>query len=144
MSDVQRAVSCFKKGFNCAQAVLSTYASSPELGRRAALKLATPFGAGIARMGQTCGAVTGAFMAIGLRHGRWRRDDEESKERTYSLVKAFVDRFESRNGSIVCKELIDCDLSTPEGLRHAEEQDVFHEVCPKFVQDAAEILEQLL
>jgi C_GCAxxG_C_C family probable redox protein len=144
MSDVERAVSCFKNGFNCAQAVLSTYGPSPEFGRKAALRLATPFGAGMARMGDTCGAVMGAFMVIGLKHGKARRDDDDAKEKTYELVHAFVEEFRSRNTSIVCRELVGFDVSTPNGLKRAEEEQVFETLCPNLVQDAAEILEEIL
>ncbi|RLB07969.1 MAG: hypothetical protein DRG50_01235 [Deltaproteobacteria bacterium] len=71
-------------------------------------------------------------------------EDEQSKEKTYSLVKEFVDKFRSRNGTIVCKELLGCDISTPEGRELAREKGLFITICPKFVQDAAEIVEQKL
>ena len=95
-------------------------------------------------MGETCGAVTGAFMVLGLKHGRAKIEDEEAGTRTYGLVNEFVKRFRSRNPSIICKDLLGIDLSTPEGLKQANEKDVHANVCPKFVQDAAEILEEFL
>jgi len=95
-------------------------------------------------MGETCGAVTGAFMVIGLQYGKIRAEDEQTKEKAYSLVKEFVDEFKFRNGSIICKELLSCDVSTPEGMKFAEENKFFTILCPKFVQDAAEIIEQIL
>lgn len=144
MTKPEHAVSCFKEGFSCSQAVLSTY--GPELGldRQTALKAAQPFGGGMARMGETCGAVTGAFMVIGLKHGRTRTDDREAKEKTYELVQEFVRRFKSRNGSIVCRELLGYDMSTPEGKRLVEEKGLIDTLCPKLVQDASEIVEDIL
>lgn len=97
----------------------------------------------MARMGETCGAVTGAFMVLGLKYGRGKIEDEEAKTRTYRLVNEFVKRFKFRNSSIVCKDLLGFDLSTPEGLKQANEKDVYVNVCPKFVQDSAIILEEL-
>jgi C_GCAxxG_C_C family probable redox protein len=144
MNRVERAVSCFKEGFTCSQAMLSTYGPQLGLNHELALKVSGAFGGGMARMGETCGAVTGAFMVIGLKHGNARVEDKQAKERAYSLVKEFVDRFKSRNGSIVCRELLGCDISTPEGRDLAEEQNLFATLCPKFVQDAAEIIEQIL
>jgi C_GCAxxG_C_C family probable redox protein len=96
------------------------------------------------RMGETCGGVTGALMVIGLRYGKTEVQDKQEKEMTYGLVKEFVDRFKSRNGSIVCRELLGCDISTPEGLKIAEDKNLIATLCPKFVQDAAEIMEQIL
>ncbi len=144
MDRVERAVSCFKEGFTCSQAMLSTYGPQLGLNHELALKVSGAFGGGMARMGETCGAVTGAFMVIGLKHGKTKIEDKQAKEKTYGLVKEFVDRFKSRNGSIVCRELLGCDISSPEGSNLAKEKNLFATLCPKFVQDTAEIIEQIL
>jgi C_GCAxxG_C_C family probable redox protein len=113
------------------------------LDREIALKIAGAFGSGMG-MGETCGAVTGAFMVIGLKHGKTKADNNAAKETTYELVKELTSRFSARNGSIKCKELLGCDLSTPEGMEAVIEKKLFITLCPKFVQDAAEILEAFL
>jgi C_GCAxxG_C_C family probable redox protein len=140
VSRVERAVSLFEEGFSCSQAILSTFGPQLGLDRETALKVATAFGGGTGHMGETCGAVTGAFMVIGLKHGRIRAEDEETRDKAYELVAEFVDKFRSRNGSIVCRELLGCDINTPEGLALAREKNV----CPGFVRDAAEIIEEIL
>jgi len=109
-----------------------------------ALKIACGFGAGIGRMGRTCGAVTGALMVIGLKHGQVDLADEESQQRTYTLVKEFVDRFTALHGSIECKELIGYDLSDSGELKLARESGVFKNKCSSFVYDSARILEDVL
>ena len=144
MSKVELAVSCFDQGFACSQSVFSTYSPQFGLDRETALKVAGAFGGGMGHMGEICGAVTGAFMVIGLKHGGTIAEDEQSEEKTYSLVNEFVNRFKSRNGSIVCRELLGCDISTPEGLNTAREKKLFTTLCPKYVRDAAEIIEQIL
>lgn len=148
LSKVERAVSCFKGGFLCSQALLSTY--GPELGldRETALKVSEVFGGGIARLGKICGAVNGAIMVIGLKHGHSKLEDgqdrEQARVKTFGLVRDFVNQFKSRNGSIICKDLIKCDISTPEGIQSARENKIFATICPKFVKDAAEIIELIL
>jgi len=144
MNRVERAVSCFKEGFSCSQAILSTYGEQFGLNREMALKVSGAFGGGMGRMGETCGAVTGAFMVIGLRYGKTKVEDEQTKERAYNLVKEFVDKFRSRNGSIVCRELLGCDISTSDGMKIIREKKFITTLCPKFVHDAAEIIEQIL
>jgi len=144
MPKADRAVSSFKEGFNCSQSVLSTYSRLNGLNREVALKIAQAFGGGMARMGQTCGAVTGAFMVIGLKYGKVKAEDEEAKEKTYEIVREFVKRFKSLNGSIICKDLLGYDLDTPEGRKQVEEKQICETTCPKFVEDAVEILEKLL
>jgi C_GCAxxG_C_C family probable redox protein len=144
MSKIKDADTCFKEGFACSQSVLSAFAPELGLDREMAHKVATSFGGGMGRMGKTCGAVTGAFMVIGLKYGRTRAEDEETKEKAYELVKEFVKRFQERNGSIECRELLGHDMSTPEGYKIIYEKGLTKELCPNFVQDAVEILEQIL
>lgn len=143
MDNVDRAVALFEQGFNCAQAIVGAYGEQLGLSREMALKLACGFGGGM-RMGQTCGAVTGAFMVLGLEHGQTDAKDRRPKEKTYELVRQFVEKFESRNGSVMCKELLGCDISTTEGMKTAHERDLFVSFCPRMVRDAAEIIEQML
>jgi C_GCAxxG_C_C family probable redox protein len=144
MDKVKKAVECFKEGFSCSQAVLSAFCEPLGLDRITALKIAQSFGGGMAHLGETCGAVTGAFMVIGLKHGRTRADDDLAKKKTYELVHDFVQRFHSQHGSIVCKELLGYDLSKEDDMKEAQEKRLFDELCPRLVQTAAEILEDLI
>ncbi len=143
-SRVEEAVKTHAEGFSCAQALLAVY--GPELGmdRETALKVAGGFGGGMGRMAGTCGAVTGAFMVIGLVHGMTKKGDLQQKERSYEIIRKFAERFRERNATLVCRELMGVDVSTPEGFAEAKAKNIARTVCPKFVRDAAEILEELL
>jgi C_GCAxxG_C_C family probable redox protein len=114
------------------------------LNREQALKVAGAFGGGMARMGETCGVVTGSMMTIGLKYGKTKASDDEAKERTYHLVIEFVNKFKARHGSIVCRELLDCNMSTPEGLQEFKNRQLIETHCVGLVKDAAEILEEIL
>jgi C_GCAxxG_C_C family probable redox protein len=140
----EKAVSCFEN-FNCAQSVIATCGPEMGLDRESALRVAGGFGGGMGRLGEVCGAVTGAFMVIGLKHGKSRLEDDnnETREKAYALVYEFADRFRACNGSILCRELLGCDISTPEGRAQAREKGLFNDLCPKLVGDAVEILEQM-
>lgn len=144
MSKAKEAKKRFEKGFSCAPAVFSTYSEQSGLGKEVALRIACGFGGGIGRTGRTCGAVTGAVMVIGLRHGQVDVADEESRQETHKLVKKFIDRFTALHGSIECRELIGYDLSDSRKLESARESGVFRDKCPVFVYDAARILEDAL
>ena len=143
MSTIEKASSLFKDGFSCSQAVFSAFAKELEADENTLLKLSDAFGGGM-RMALTCGAVTGAFMVIGLKYGRTSADDLEAKQKTANLVKEFVKKFEERHKSIVCKELLGCDISTEEGLKYARESNLTGTICPKLVTHAVEILEEIL
>ena len=144
MHNAEKAKSQFNKGHNCSQSVFSTFAPEFRVSEETALKIACAFGGGMARMGDTCGAVTGALMTIGLKYGRIDPEDEASKEKTYALVQEFVKRFKARHETIVCRELVGYDISIPEEHDKAEEENLFDEICPDFVGSAAEILDEIL
>lgn len=144
MSKAEEAIRLFSRNYNCAQSVFSVLAPELGLDREIALKVATSFGGGIAHMDEVCGAVTGALMVLGLKHGMFKDEDIEAKEKTYELCQEFAAKFKSKHGSIKCTELIGYNLSIPEDYEKAKEEDVFNEVCTKFVRDAVETLEALL
>jgi len=143
LSRAEEAKKQFEKGFSCAPAVLSTYSEQLGLEKALALKIACGFGGGIGRMGRTCGAVTGAVMVIGLKHGQVNLADEESRQETHKLIKKFIDKFTALHGSIECRELIGYDLSDSAELKLARENEVFQNKCPSFVYDSVRILEDV-
>lgn len=139
----KQAVERFRKGFNCSQAVLGSYSKQLGLDCEKAFKVATGFGGGM-RMGDTCGAVSGAFMVLGLKYGNTTAEDKERKANTYKKVEEYIKRFKVRNDSVMCRELLGCDLSTPEGMKEAQDKGLFSSICPQMVQDAVEILEEMM
>ena len=144
MNPVETATKRFEDGFNCAQAVFSAYSEKDGISQEKALKTAAAFGAGIARRADMCGAVSGALMLIGLRHGATQADDQAAKEKTYALSQEFMRRFKALHGSLECRALLGADLSTPEGMKEAKEKHLPATVCPKFVRDAAQIIQEIL
>ncbi len=143
MSNVEEAVEVFKEGLSCSQAVLGAYCKQFGLDKKTAYKIGSGFGGGM-HLDQTCGAVTGAFMVIGLKYGRTKTNDVEAKMKTVEAVREFAKKFKVRHGSIGCTELIGCNISTLEGYEEAKKKDLFKQVCPEFVRSAAEILNEVL
>ncbi len=131
----------FARGFNCAQSVFAAFAEQFGVAPGFALRLAAPFGAGMARQGEVCGALTGALMVLGLQYGSER---PEGKEEMYRIAQEFMEQFEKRHGSLLCKQIIGYDISTPEGLQLAREQNLFATVCPIIVDDTAKALNEFL
>jgi len=144
MNRTQQAVEDFKQGFSCSQAVLGAFCEPFSLDRETALKISQSFGGGMAHLGEVCGAVSGAFLVLGLKYGRVRVEDTETKEKNYLKVREFVRRFKALNGSINCTQLLGYDLNEPDELRTAQEKNIFETQCSKLVRDAASILEDIL
>ena len=145
MKGREKATLCLNEGFNCCQSVLSAYAPDLGLDREAALKVAAAFGGGIAGMGETCGAVTGALMVIGLKRGVTDpKDHAAAKAQMRESAQAFIREFTGVCGSITCRDLLHCDIGTPEGHERAQSLGLFRTLCPEFVSQSARILDALL
>ncbi|HGE72548.1 TPA: C_GCAxxG_C_C family protein [Candidatus Poribacteria bacterium] len=144
MTRSEKAVSIFNEGFSCSQATLSAFASDFGLDKELALKISCAFGGGISHLGSVCGAVSGALMVIGLKYGRTKKEDTKARDETYRLANDFINKFKERNNSTICNELLDCDISTTDGLEIARGKRGNPDFCPKFVKDAVEILEEIL
>jgi len=140
-----QAAETFKSGFNCSQSVLSVFADEFGLSKDSCLRLSSPFGSGIARMQETCGAVTGALMAIGLKFGKGEHGQEADKVHAYKLSQELIIKFKDQNKSICCRDLLDgLDINTPEGMAEIQKRDLFKCNCSKYVQEAVLITEAIL
>jgi C_GCAxxG_C_C family probable redox protein len=137
-SKVDDAVNMFSSGFLCSQSVLSVFCEEHGLDKDLAFRIANGFGGGIARRQSICGAVSGAIMVISLKYGKTKADDTISHEKTYEVINKFCDEFKIRNKSIICKNILGCDLKT------AREKGLFATVCTRCIQDAVEIIEKII
>lgn len=125
--------------FNCAQTIFSLFAPDFGIDEKTALKIASGFGGGMA-CAETCGAVTGAYMVIGLKYGHVTPNPDE-KANTKMMVKKFNEKFKEAHGSLICKQLTGFDISTPEGSAAAIESGVFETHCPAFIKTSCRIIE---
>ncbi len=121
----------------CSQAVLCAFCEDYGLDKSLALPLAKGFCGGMGHTGQTCGAVTGAYMVLGM-------DQKKTPDNTYELIGEFNREFKRLHHTLNCTELTGYDLRLPEQLDEAKQKGVFANVCPNLVSDAVKILEVLL
>ena len=142
MTHAEKAVEYFSNNFNCSQGVFTAFATELGMDEKLALKISTNFGGG-ERKGELCGAVAGALMVLGLKYGHCDSADAESKAKSYAVSEEFMNRFIARNGSVVCRELLGYDLTKPEDMKVIGEQNLFRTVCPKMVESAAKILDEM-
>lgn len=105
------------------------------------MKLGNAFGGGIARAGETCGAVTGAIMVISLNCGSKDHDDSISKDKAYDMASKFMEQFTSRNQSTMCRKLLGFEIGTYTGH---DKYEIIYQRCPGLVRSAAEIIEEML
>ncbi|MEK6795681.1 MAG: C-GCAxxG-C-C family protein [Spirochaetota bacterium] len=139
------AIDYFRQGYNCAQSVFTVFAKENGLTEDMALKLSTGLGAGRGRLQSTCGAVTGGCLAIGMIYGKGADDDtNEKRDTTYELVRRFDAEFSRAVGSTSCRDILGCDLTTDEGKKRYEAENMRENKCEPAVAEAVKILETLL
>lgn len=143
MTRVTEAVDLIRGGYACSQAVLTPYARDLGLDPDQATKIAAPFAAGM-RLADICGAATGAFMVLGLALCEKDCVTREGRALIGAAVTEFADRFKERTGSLNCPDIVGCDVRTLEGMKMALEEGLFVTRCAQAVQDACEILEDML
>ncbi len=143
MSKVEAAVSAFRGGLSCSQAILATYGTEHGIPRELALRFACGFSGGMG-IGDTCGAVTGALMILGLEFAGPDSDKPQGRAAAKGATIDFIEKFKARRGTVMCRDLLGCDISTAQGMDIARKQGLLATVCPKIVHDAAELLEDKL
>lgn len=126
----------FLKSMNCSQAILETYAPSFGIKPELAKKLATGFAGGMG-MGHECGAITAAYMILGLSYGPKER-------KVFAKIEAFNKDFKALHRELGCSQLLGTDMGTKEGIKQAQKKGLFTSRCPGYVKTAGEILEKML
>ena len=143
MEVTQKQISeLFQNGLNCAQIVLSQFSEKYQMPKEEALRIGCGFGGGV-RAGELCGAVSGAIMVIGLKYGNGQAEDSTSKKECYQRTQEFTQKFRETNGSIVCRDLLKCDISTEAGMNKAKNEQLFQTLCVDVVVSAIQILTEL-
>ena len=142
------AIENFKSGCNCAQAVLLAFREYTGLDEKTCLRLAAPFGGGLGRQREVCGAVSGMCMVLGFADGYDDLADAAKKAAHYRTVQELCAAFKEKSGgSIICRELLGLDgagrdtAPTPEARTAQYYQ---KRPCAELVGDAAEVMEAWL
>ncbi|MBN1599657.1 MAG: C_GCAxxG_C_C family protein [Bacteroidales bacterium] len=143
MKKSEYAVQEFIGGLNCAQSILSSFSDELGLDRTTAIKLTSGFGAGLNYAGKTCGAVTAAYLVLGLKYAK-KEITAVSKDTLRNKIDEFNNEFKKEFGTIDCKGLLEADVSNPEELEKLRADNTFKTVCPRFVEKSALILDKLL
>jgi C_GCAxxG_C_C family probable redox protein len=144
-SSAERAMNLFKEGYSCSQAVVGAFCEETGMDFETAMKLSSSFGAGMGRLREVCGAVTGMFMVAGLLYGFSDTANKEKRVEHYKLIQSLAQRFKEENGSIICRELT--GLSTDAHSLIPEERKGEYakkRSCVEMVRQAATMLEEVI
>lgn len=146
LSIPERAAELFMNGYNCAQAVFGAFAERAGIPQDAAAKMASALGGGLCRMRETCGAVSGAMLALGTLAGYSVPGNDEIKMALYARGQRVMKQFKEIYGTLCCRELLglleNAPLSPVPTPRTAE----FYRVrpCARFIYEMARLTEEEL
>lgn len=144
MKKKEKALEYFRNKFNCSQAVFTVYGTELGLTENQCLKTACAFGGGMGRQQLTCGALTGALMALGLKYGKAADDAEDKKTETYAKARELFIEFKKIHGSVTCRELLQgFDLNDPDDHKRITDMNLFEVLCEKYISDSVDITEKL-
>ena len=113
MDHGMKAAELFTQGYNCAQSVAAAFCDVTGLDEKTAARMASPFGGGMGRMREVCGAGSGMYLVLGWLYGYDTPGDDVSKKALYADVQAMGARFREQAGSIVCREILKNPPSDP-------------------------------
>jgi C_GCAxxG_C_C family probable redox protein len=101
--------------YNCCESVLLTLAEYLGVESDLVPKIVTSIGAGFSLNGLTCGIISGAAIAIGLKYGR--TGNVENPQMAWNKTDEFIEAFRKKWGAVTCRELTGLDVKTPEGMK---------------------------
>lgn len=133
----------FINGIDCSQVVAGHFAGVCKLDKETMRKLTSCFGGGM-QCGETCGAVTGALMVIGMVYGYAEENDTARKNEMRSKVVEFKQEFTGKYPSCICRELLGYNIADPEELQKILDLGLLLDFCPVVVEDTIKILEKML
>lgn len=137
---VSEAQDLFDEGYACSQSVLLAFSDHFNLDRATAKRISSTFGGGMGRLRETCGAVTGGFMVLGLAFGNELPNDMDTKLNSYKKVRVLNKMVIDIHGTSNCRQLL---------IKHASEQQVkdrkHHKlICRQVVGDATSMVFDIL
>jgi len=144
----EKAAKYLALSMNCAQTSFIALKEQFNLDDGAILKALTPF-PGIALRGETCGAVIGSMMALGLLYGRETLDDEQGFLASLSPARKFCYRFEKELGSTMCGNILKAkfgkryDLADPAQVAEWQAAGALDK-CTAVVRSAVRIAAQII
>ena len=143
MTHTEKARDLFLEGYNCAQSVAMAFSDVTGIDEKLSARLASSFGGGMGRMREVCGALSGAFMVLGVLYGYDKADENDGKKQLYSDVQALAERFKAVNGSILCRDLLENASTNPiPAERNAEYYAT--RPCVRMVMSAATLLDEFI
>ncbi|MBD5504375.1 MAG: EAL domain-containing protein [Lachnospiraceae bacterium] len=144
MTHKEKAEQLLHQQYHCSQALFGAYAEELGLDLKTAFKISTCFGGGM-RQGGTCGCITAGLLVLGLAMGFYDAQDKEREIYGNKKTAEFIRMFEERmQGEVFCRDILGEDISKPEGMAAIRKEGLILKKCPRALNVAIDILDELL
>ena len=129
MTRSERAIALFLDGCNCAQAVACVFSDKLGYSEDEIFRLTEAFGGGMGGTQGVCGAVSAmVFAAGGIKSFGMDKLPETNKKTSYNFAAELMDKFRSKVGTIMCKDIKSNQLCS----------------CDECIEEAVKILEEMI
>jgi C_GCAxxG_C_C family probable redox protein len=124
--------------FLCSESCLMALAKCQGVESPLIPRIATGFGAGVGRSGETCGAVTGAVMGLSIRYGRDKVEPMKDRH-PYWYAAELLNRFREEHGELRCPALLGLDIAVPADYEEYNKKNLWLHNCTKYILSATSI-----
>lgn len=135
----------FLKGYNCTQSIVLAFSDVINIEKELLLKLSSPFGGGMGRMREVCGAVSGMYIVLGTVCGYHLPEDKQGKLKLYNQVRELAEKLRQKRGTIICRELLQNIEHTEGGIPEERTAEYYQKrPCGDIIAETAQMLEEYL
>jgi C_GCAxxG_C_C family probable redox protein len=136
-----KAENYFNEGYNCCESVVLAVCEHLEIDKEMPLKISTPFGSGMSKNASNCGALSAAFIAMGMKNGR--NNNEEPRDPSYVPADIVFNKFKEKYKTVSCGDITGLNMRDPEVMAQNKER-LHKEICGPIVRQVTDwILEQI-
>lgn len=144
MTHIEKAQGFLDQQYHCSQAIAGAFAEEFGFNKKNVMKISTCFGAGM-NHGGLCGCITSAMLVFGMAFGLYDPQDKELEVYGSKMASKFYDRFyEKMNGKVLCREILEADISNPDELAVIRQEGRVNKICPHVMEMSIEIIEEIL
>ena len=142
----RRAQELFMMGYNCAQSVAGAFADRVDIPFDQLMRLLSALGGGMCRLRETCGAVSGAMVILGILEGYDEAEDQIGKRMLYAKGHLMCLPFQDKYGSFNCRKLLGLKPNEEPNPEPSVRTREYYESrpCLKFIGEMAALLEKTL
>jgi len=150
LNTIEKTAHDYEKSFHgCSRCVFKALQDHLDLGDGPSLKASTPLAAGVAMRGETCGALLGGLLAVGIVTAKEDLKDSDALNNTLAAGFRLARKVEKEFGTTNCTTIQSERLGRFYSLADPEQYKAFieaggYEECPKVVGKIARMTAEFI